>query len=678
MEKNMESLNKVKILTKKIYDSRLRMITNHPFFGMLSLNIKYSLSNKIDTFTTNGKSIVFNMDYLELLTSEELDFCILHCLMHIVLKHPFKARKYQNKELYNLACDIVVNSNILYSLDLINKKEITIQGIKMPHLTFDNKEGYLFTVDEVYNNLISNLNDVTTPNLEPIIKFNSNYKGSLFFKNDSYIKYKRDGTWYNDNYSSDQYKKESNLFIYDKILSKEGKFNIQINSLTNDSNLPAISYSLLNKESSYANKSYISNFSFTKMDLNKLDELKNLNFQNKLNSNLELKYQKYIESIYLDVPKDIRDYFNAIIKIKKFNKNDEDIIFKVRNYIRKCARYDMKHFNCPKDKDFILFFLETKLGVCRHFASAAVMLYRTLGIPSRYVSGFRGSSKENIDCYLTNMNRHAYVEVYVNKVGWVIVDPTGASTGDNSDDDEDDGEDGDSSNDIRSLDSHDFWNENDKFQEKEIEKMMMEAQKLSKSLGRGIIPQAVEVMINELLNPQIDWRVYLNNFINEVVVDYSFMVPDKRFSDLDFILPSFSELDEEVKDILFMVDVSGSMSDECIVKCFSEIVSSIQQFNGRLKGYVGFFDTLVKKVVPFDNEDYILKIKPYGRGGTDFENVFKYIKENMNDKLPVSIIILTDGEAPFPDQKDALGIPVLWVINNENVTPPWGEIVRIK
>ena len=46
--------------------------------------------------------------------------------------------------------------------------------------------------------------------------------------------------------------------------------------------------------------------------------------------------------------------------------------------------------------------------------------------------------------------------------------------------------------------------------------------------------------------------------------------------------------------------------------------------------------------------------------------------------LPASIIILTDGYAPFPNEKAALGIPVLWVINNNQVTPPWGKIARIE
>ena len=30
------------------------------------------------------------------------------------------------------------------------------------------------------------------------------------------------------------------------------------------------------------------------------------------------------------------------------------------------------------------------------------------------------------------------------------------------------------------------------------------------------------------------------------------------------------------------------------------------------------------------------------------------------------------------DEEDAMGIPVLWVINNEEVNPPWGKVTRIK
>lgn len=50
---------------------------------------------------------------------------------------------------------------------------------------------------------------------------------------------------------------------------------------------------------------------------------------------------------------------------------------------------------------------------------------------------------------------------------------------------------------------------------------------------------------------------------------------------------------------------------------------------------------------------------------------------HMSDKLPASIIILSDGDAPFPLEKLAGGIPVLWLLNNEEVNPPWGKVARI-
>lgn len=50
----------------------------------------------------------------------------------------------------------------------------------------------------------------------------------------------------------------------------------------------------------------------------------------------------------------------------------------------------------------------------------------------------------------------------------------------------------------------------------------------------------------------------------------------------------------------------------------------------------------------------------------------------LND-LPSQIIIITDGYDMFPPKKGAMGIHVLWLINNndESVKPPFGKVARI-
>ncbi len=194
---------------------------------------------------------------------------------------------------------------------------------------------------------------------------------------------------------------------------------------------------------------------------------------------------------------------------------------------------------------------------------------------------------------------------------------------------------------------------------------------------RGTVPLCVERLLEKLRHPRTDWHTVLREFVEEEIVDYSFSPPDRRFDEFPFYLPDFSEKDEKVKNILFMIDTSGSMSDKMIAEAYSEVKGALDQFGGRLSGWLGFFDAEVVPPVPFENEEELSVIRPKGGGGTRFDIIFSYVRDKMEDDMPVSIIVLTDGYAPFPEEEDAMGIPVLWLINNENVTPPWGKVARL-
>ena len=195
------------------------------------------------------------------------------------------------------------------------------------------------------------------------------------------------------------------------------------------------------------------------------------------------------------------------------------------------------------------------------------------------------------------------------------------------------------------------------------------------SNSRGMIPLAAQRLLKQLQRPETDWRTILNDFVQEDIVDYSFTPPDRRFTG-DFFLPDFNEKEDSVENVLFMIDTSGSMSDSMLTKAYSEVKGAIDQFNGRLKGWLGFFDAEVIPPKEFASEDEFMLIRPAGGGGTDFKAVFNYVSKMM-DEPPASIIILTDGYAPFPSESAAKGIPVLWLINNPSVTPPWGRLARI-
>ena len=196
---------------------------------------------------------------------------------------------------------------------------------------------------------------------------------------------------------------------------------------------------------------------------------------------------------------------------------------------------------------------------------------------------------------------------------------------------------------------------------------------------RGLIPAFAQRMYKELSKPVVDWRTLLTNFVQENVKDYSFNPPDRRFSESPFFLPDFNDCDtaDTVKNVLFMIDTSGSVSDKDMTRAYSEIKGAIDQFDGKLTGKLGFFDAAIIEPKPFCDEGELAEIKPAGGGGTDFQIIFEYVNKYMQDDPPSNIVILTDGCAPFPKEHLANGIPVMWLINNDTVEPPWGKVARI-
>ena len=227
------------------------------------------------------------------------------------------------------------------------------------------------------------------------------------------------------------------------------------------------------------------------------------------------------------------------------------------------------------------------------------------------------------------------------------------------------------------IDSHEEWEgeSTDAALEDLWDKRIEDAAEMAKNAGSGHLPLPIEIKMEELRSPKHDWRTILTNFIHEEVNDYSFSPPDRRYEG-DFFLPDFNDTDVSVKNILFMIDTSGSMDKKMVTDMYAEISGAIEQFDGKLSGWLGFFDADVVPPQPFDSVDKFKMIRPKGGGGTDFGAIFHYIRKKMSDNLPAAVVILTDGEANFPKVEETMGIPILWVLNT-NIQPPYGKIIRV-
>lgn len=74
------------------------------------------------------------------------------------------------------------------------------------------------------------------------------------------------------------------------------------------------------------------------------------------------------------------------------------------------------------------FLFDTRRGFCEHYATAFVILMRTLGIPARVVTGYQGGRWNAVGRFLEvkQADAHAWAEVWLANQGWTRVDPTAA------------------------------------------------------------------------------------------------------------------------------------------------------------------------------------------------------------------------------------------------------------
>ncbi|MCL2820201.1 MAG: transglutaminase-like domain-containing protein [Oscillospiraceae bacterium] len=108
-----------------------------------------------------------------------------------------------------------------------------------------------------------------------------------------------------------------------------------------------------------------------------------------------------------------------------------EVVDAVARYIIRSGSYSLTPERIPGDVDFALYFLEeSQEGYCIHFATAAVLMLRSLDIPARFVSGYVvtvGRSNVDSTVVLTDNNAHAWVEVYYDDIGWLYLEVTPSS-----------------------------------------------------------------------------------------------------------------------------------------------------------------------------------------------------------------------------------------------------------
>jgi len=193
----------------------------------------------------------------------------------------------------------------------------------------------------------------------------------------------------------------------------------------------------------------------------------------------------------------------------------------------------------------------------------------------------------------------------------------------------------------------------------------------AKQTGADNLPGGVKRIIQEITEPKMNWRELLRQQLESTQKsDYTFARPSRRGWHMDAILPGTDH--EEMIDIAIGIDTSGSMSDKMLSDFKGEIKGITEEFNN-YRIHMFSFDTEVHNPQEFTSEnlDDITEYEIEGGGGTDFDCMFNYLKDN--DILPKRLVVFTDGY-PWGTWGDANYCETVWVIHsNDNPNPPFGQ-----
>ncbi|TNF87986.1 MAG: DUF3488 domain-containing protein [Gammaproteobacteria bacterium] len=74
------------------------------------------------------------------------------------------------------------------------------------------------------------------------------------------------------------------------------------------------------------------------------------------------------------------------------------------------------------------FLFETRRGFCEHYSGSFALIMRAAGVPARIVTGYQGGEYNGVGNYLIvrQSDAHAWTEIWLEKRGWVRIDPTAA------------------------------------------------------------------------------------------------------------------------------------------------------------------------------------------------------------------------------------------------------------
>jgi len=160
----------------------------------------------------------------------------------------------------------------------------------------------------------------------------------------------------------------------------------------------------------------------------------------KVTSPLQVSYRKYSsDNLQLELPEWVRQQSTQVpaglnprtqsfvAQMKLSSKTDTELALNIlKKFQDEPYFYSLRPGQLTGEDQIDQFLFESRKGFCAHFASAFTQMMRMAGLPARVVTGYQGGEWNEAGQFLAvhQFDAHAWVEVWFEGQGWILLDPT--------------------------------------------------------------------------------------------------------------------------------------------------------------------------------------------------------------------------------------------------------------
>ncbi len=202
----------------------------------------------------------------------------------------------------------------------------------------------------------------------------------------------------------------------------------------------------------------------------------------------------------------------------------------------------------------------------------------------------------------------------------------------------------------------------------------------NKGTGGGGISPALRKFIEDLVNPQVDWRKILQKYASEADDEITqYKIPNRRWASRDIYLPGLRGKDEGFGTVVLAVDTSGSIGQDEYTTFLAETRSVLKAFQPK-EIYIIYCSDAIDGIDHLKYPGQSLDPSKMGStGGNElgFDPPIKWTEENIikKGKDLACLIYFTDGGAHDPE-KPKWHRKIIWAMTTSHKIP-FGKHVNV-